>query len=172
MKGIIFVDVGKCLGCRTCEIECAVAHSQSKNLFEAINEVPSSQPRVSVSEVEGLSVPIQCRHCEAAPCVAICPTGAISKRGLEGPVTIDEKLCVGCRSCLAVCPYGIPQVKRGGKLVTKCDLCFERLELGQEPACVAGCPTGALQYRIISEIGQEIRKEVLSRFTFESGTSE
>jgi len=116
--------------------------------------------------MESLAVPIQCRHCEAAPCAVICPTGAISKRGFDGPVVINEKLCIGCRSCILVCPYGVPQSRGDGRVITKCDLCFERLERGEEPACVSGCPTGALKYRRGSQISREIEKKTTDRFAF------
>ena len=95
MKYVIFFDPAKCLGCRSCEVACAVAHSVSKNLTEAIEEFPVPQQRVRVDDLAGSPVPILCKHCEAAPCVQVCPTDAIKKHS-NGPVVVDPELCVGC----------------------------------------------------------------------------
>jgi len=148
----IYVDVDKCLACRSCEIACAVAHSNSKELLKALGETPLPKYRVSLEDVEGFSVPLQCRHCEAAPCVQVCPTKAITRNTLEEPVLIARELCVGCSSCVIVCPWGIPGLTKDGKAIIKCDLCIERLKEGEEPACVGACPTGALQFKSIPEI--------------------
>ncbi|GAH38726.1 unnamed protein product, partial [marine sediment metagenome] len=118
MKGIIVVDVEKCLGCKSCEIGCAVEHSVSKDLFKAIEEAPLPQYRVTVEAAGELSVPLQCRHCEDAPCVDICPTKAIEKLGTQEPVLIKEELCIGCKWCILVCPFGIIKLSRDGKIVT------------------------------------------------------
>ena len=160
----IFVDVNKCLACRSCETACAVAHSNSKELFKAIDEIPAPKYRISLEDVGGFSVPLQCRHCEAAPCVQVCPTKAITRKKLEEPVMIDSELCVGCSSCVIVCPWGIPELSKDGKAIIKCDLCIERLREGEDPACVQSCPTGALQFKSIAEVTEKVGKNVLERF--------
>ncbi len=149
MKALIFVDVKKCLGCRSCEIECAVSHSISKELLKAIKEIPSPQHRIRLESLEGFSIPLHCRHCEAAPCIQACPTKAIKRDNIDAPVVIDGNVCVGCSSCVIVCPFGIPRLSKDGKVVIKCDLCMERLASEEEPACVVACPTGALKFKII-----------------------
>lgn len=159
MKGVIVVNVEKCLACKSCETACAVAHSKSKNLFEAIRERPLSQPRITVEQAESFSIPLQCRHCENAPCVTICPTKAIEKMGVEEPVIIKDSSCIGCKWCILVCPFGVLKMGREGKVVIKCDLCVERLEEDQLPACVESCPTQAIQYKSIDEITAEARKK-------------
>lgn len=141
----IFVNPEKCLGCRSCEIACAVEHSNSKDLFGVLKESPSPKYRVHLTEIKGFAVPLQCRHCESAPCVQICPTKALRRRSLEEPVVIDTPFCVGCSFCVVVCPWGIPQLSKDKKVIIKCDLCLERLQNGEEPACVEACPTGALK---------------------------
>jgi len=147
-KGII-VDIEKCLACKSCEIACAVAHSQSKKLEEAIGEMPRPQRRVTVLSAGEFAVPLQCRHCEDAPCIAVCPTGAIHRLEAEGPVLIEQEKCIGCKYCLIVCPFGVIELSGDGKAMIKCDLCFERARAGQEPACVEACPTKAL--KLVSE---------------------
>ncbi|MHC4526307.1 MAG: 4Fe-4S dicluster domain-containing protein [Planctomycetota bacterium] len=145
MTKSIVTDIEKCMACKGCEMACAVVHSKSKVLEEAMAETPRPQRRVTVEPMEGFAVPIQCRHCEEAPCIAVCPTAAIHRHQVNDPVLIDRELCIGCRFCLAVCPFGAIDISADGKAVVKCDLCVERTKAGQEPACVEACPTGALK---------------------------
>ncbi|MCM8814551.1 MAG: 4Fe-4S binding protein [Candidatus Omnitrophica bacterium] len=148
MKGIIVVDPDKCLGCKTCEIECSIYHSSTKDLsFSTLSKNP---PRIKLKQSKNRVVPIQCYHCEAAPCIAACPAKAIIKDGKTSAIIIKSDLCVGCNACVIVCPYGVLELKHG-KGVIKCDLCFMRLEKGQKPACVCGCPTGALKFEVIED---------------------
>jgi carbon-monoxide dehydrogenase iron sulfur subunit len=151
-EGLLFTDLNKCMACHSCEIACAVAHSVSKVLHEAIGEEPRPMPRVSVEAAGDSSVPLQCRHCEDAPCVAICPTNALEKLGPNLPVIVEEERCIGCKFCLMVCPFGVITLRRDGKVALKCDLCVERLAEGEGPACVSACPTGALQFVGVDEI--------------------
>ncbi|MHB1133582.1 MAG: 4Fe-4S dicluster domain-containing protein [Chloroflexota bacterium] len=102
-----------------------------------------------------LSVPRRCMHCDNPACVAICPYSAQSKKP-EGPVLIDEKLCLGGAKCRDVCPWGIPARQAGvglylnmapyagGGVMYKCDLCYDRIQAGGVPACIAACPRKAL----------------------------
>jgi len=143
MKGVIIVDVKKCVGCKSCEIECAIAHSKSKTLIGAVEE--RSIPRLKVEEISKNPIPIRCAHCEMPVCISVCPSGAIEKTP-EGAIVINQDLCVGWRSCIIACPYGIPEVRSDGKAVIKCDYCFERLKKGEKVACVSACPTGAIKF--------------------------
>lgn len=145
MDKAIVVNIEKCLACKSCEIACAVAHSKAGVLEEAITESPTPQRRVTVEPVEYFSVPLQCRHCEDAPCITVCPTAAIHRPSADSPVLIAQDRCIGCRFCLMVCPFGVINISRDGKAVVKCDLCIERTKAGQEPACVEACPTKALK---------------------------
>ena len=154
----IIINIEKCLACKSCEIACAVAHSESRVLEEAITEWPKPQRRVTVEATGEFGVPMQCRHCEDAPCITVCPTQAIYRQQAEGPVLINPDLCIGCKFCLVVCPFGVIDVSRDGKAVTKCDLCIVRTEAGQQPACVESCPTGALQFCELTEILIERRR--------------
>ena len=162
MPRVITVDVRKCMGCHSCEIACAIAHSEAKTLFEAIGERPLPQPRVSVLAVGEAAIPLQCRHCEDAPCVEICPTGALQKPDSEGPVTIDHELCIGCKSCIIVCPFGVIAMSADGKTIVKCDMCIERLERDEQPACVEACPTGAMQLVSVDELTAAARGRTAS----------
>jgi len=152
VKRMIVLNVEKCLGCKSCEIACAVAHSVSKDLYRAIRETPSPKARVSVELAVGVPVPVQCRHCEDAPCMSVCPTGAVHRADEDSPVVIDQDRCIGCKMCIQVCPFGVIALSADGKGVLKCDLCVERLGQGQEPACVCACPTGALRFADMEEV--------------------
>jgi len=151
-RGIIVVNPEKCVACRTCEIQCAVAHSKSKKLEEAICEVQISAPRINVGSVLEAAIPLQCRHCEDAPCVEACPTKAIDRPDKESPVLINSDKCVGCKMCILVCPFGVINMNKKGKAILKCDLCFERLEKGEKPACVSGCPTHAIEFKEVTKV--------------------
>ncbi len=165
MKGVIFIDPKKCLACRTCELECGVAHSKSKDMVKAICEEPLPQARVKVESAGDMAVPLQCRHCEDAPCVNICPTKATVKSEPDGPVLIKDKLCIGCKWCVLVCPFGVIRMARqGSAAVTKCDLCFERLNKNEIPACAKACPTKAIQFKSIEEINKQKKKDYLVQF--------
>ncbi len=158
-EGLLFTDVTRCMACHSCEIACAVAHSASKVLEEAIHEEPRPVPRVSVEASGEACVPLQCRHCEDAPCVAICPTKALEKLGPNLPVILKEKQCIGCKFCVIVCPFGVITLRRDGKVALKCDLCVERLAEGEDPACVSACPTGALALRKVEDFVRDRRRE-------------
>jgi carbon-monoxide dehydrogenase iron sulfur subunit len=170
MDKMIVVNIDKCLACKSCEIACAVAHSKSKELQEAVAESPRPQRMLSVEAAGEYGVPIQCRHCEAAPCIEICPTGAIRRASDEGPVLVDEDLCIGCKLCLLICPFGILKIGGEGRAIIKCDMCLERLEAGEEPECVAACPTGALVCISIDEHTDSKRKKASQHLAKKSGS--
>jgi carbon-monoxide dehydrogenase iron sulfur subunit len=137
----VYVKEEVCIGCHLCEIYCVVQHSKSKNIIKAFKfEKPKPIPRIIVEEKKPVSFAVQCRHCEEAPCVEACLTGAMHKE--DGRVVCDTEKCVGCWTCIMVCPYGVIRrgIVNGKKLVLKCDLCQD-LEI---PACVAHCPNEAL----------------------------
>jgi carbon-monoxide dehydrogenase iron sulfur subunit len=168
MDKVIVVNIEKCLGCKSCELACALVHSKSKVLEEAIAESPKPQRMVTVEAEEEFAVPIQCRHCEAAPCVLICPTGAIHRQSENAPVVVDEDLCIGCKLCMLICPFGILQIGPEGRAILKCDMCLERLEKGQEPACVEACPTGTLKLVSLKELIKTRRTEASKKLVKET----
>ncbi|MGI5875466.1 MAG: 4Fe-4S dicluster domain-containing protein [Dethiobacteria bacterium] len=164
IKGLIVVNVEKCLGCHSCEIACAVEHSRSKQLFSAISEAPLPKSRVAVEHYGSARLPLQCRHCDNAPCIKVCPTKAMLKEAGNGAVLIDHSLCIGCKWCLLVCPFGAVTLDNDEKAVLKCDLCYERTSTGRVPACVYSCPTGALQFTSVEELIKKKRRDFLVDF--------
>ena len=169
MDKILVVHVEKCLACRSCEIECAVAHSASKDLFVAVSERPVPRSRVSVEGVSGLAMPLQCRHCEDAPCITICPTKAIIRADANQPISLESEKCIGCKWCILVCPFGVITLDADSRVAVKCDLCVERLSRGELPACVAACPSGALEFKSVTEVVSEKRKASAQKFLTEIG---
>jgi carbon-monoxide dehydrogenase iron sulfur subunit len=139
---IIATDLKKCVGCHSCELACAVSRSQSKNLVEALQEQNKPATRVRVIAVDSHPIPMQCQHCEDAPCARVCPTKALYRAALDQPVLFNRELCIGCSSCVLVCPFGALRQAPGG-IMAKCNLCWDRLELGLQPSCVEACPTKA-----------------------------
>jgi carbon-monoxide dehydrogenase iron sulfur subunit len=161
MKGMIIIDVDKCNACKSCEIACAVEHSVSKDLRQAIHEDPTPRPRVSVEKGLNFSVPLQCRQCANAPCIALCPTDALYRVDQDSPVLLDEEKCIGCNWCVLACPFGVIRLDDGRKVVLKCDQCFQRVQRGELPACVSACPTGALAFKVLEEVAADRRRAYL-----------
>jgi carbon-monoxide dehydrogenase iron sulfur subunit len=158
MRKVIHVAIEKCVGCKSCELACAVAHSRSKDLWLAVAERPLPQQRVRVNVVEEFAVPLHCRHCQDAPCIQVCPTHAMSRSGPDEPVLCKAARCIGCTLCMLVCPFGVLQMSREGTVVVKCDLCFELAQQGQDPACVTACPTKAIRLIDVEELSEEIAR--------------
>ncbi len=132
-----------CLGCRLCEINCLVSHSKSKKIIKAYrNERDKIQPGMRVEDSGAVSFAVQCRHCDDAPCIEACITGAMRRDPKTGAVVCDDERCVGCWSCIMVCPVGAVLRGKARKVASKCDLC-----IGTEtPVCVLNCPNEALIY--------------------------
>lgn len=151
MKQMLVVQVDKCVGCKSCEIACAVEHSVSQSLTAAIQESPAPKARVHVMQGDAFAAPLQCRQCEDAACIAVCPTRALQKN-TEGPVTLEQDLCIGCMWCVEACPFGVITVDSSGSAVVKCDQCYERAARGMMPACVEACPTRAIEQRELKDI--------------------
>lgn len=137
-----------CIGCRLCEVHCAVQHSRSKNILKAYKrEGTRPLPRLHVEESGAVSFALQCRHCDEPLCVYSCLTGAMHRDETTGLVVHDAERCIGCWTCMLFCPNGAIAKDTGkGKVVAKCDFC-PGLET---PACVANCPNEAL---VLEEVG-------------------
>lgn len=131
-----------CMGCHLCEVWCAVAHSESKDIIRAFKKETTPLARLFIEEDRPISFALQCRHCEEAPCVAACISGAMAKDPATGLVSHDRDRCVGCWSCIMICPYGAIRQDTEGHVASKCDLCAGEAE----PACVANCPNEALTW--------------------------
>jgi carbon-monoxide dehydrogenase iron sulfur subunit len=99
-------------------------------------------PRIRVEGDDKISFAVSCRHCEEPLCVKSCITGAMSVR--DGVIHVDKDKCVGCYTCILVCPYGAVMPAPDGGVVQKCELCTDNAS--GEPACVKGCPNRAIVF--------------------------
>jgi anaerobic carbon-monoxide dehydrogenase iron sulfur subunit len=154
----ILVRLDRCVGCHSCELACAVAHSDSGILYDAITQDRRPQRRIFVEAAVGIKAPMLCRHCEDAPCARACPSGALSFERASGVVRYQSLRCLGCFLCVLACPMGMIQQDQDLKHIVKCDRCAH-LEL---PACVSACPTRALRWQTTSEF-TAIRRHEISR---------
>ncbi len=138
----IYAKSDVCIGCHLCEVYCRLAHSTVKNLVKTYNQHKELLPAIRVEENRPVSFALQCRHCDEPLCVFSCLSGALKKETETGIVTVDSEKCIGCWTCLLVCPVTAPKRDAGRGKILKCDLCQ-----GKEiPYCVAHCPNEALVY--------------------------
>ena len=134
------LDQSRCIGCHACTTAC-----------KSENDVPLSVSRTYVKSVDvGLFPEVRrnfqvtrCNQCEDAPCVAACPTSAMFQRG-DGIVDFDKSACIGCKACIASCPYDAIFINPEDHSAEKCNFCAHRLDMGLEPACVVVCPVEAI----------------------------
>lgn len=135
------MDVERCIDCRACLVACSVE-----------NDVPMNHTRIWVHDqgVEGkfphlkhIFIPYNCMHCTNPPCTEVCVSGATYKNEENGLVLVDTDACIGCGYCVEACPYDARYPNRVRGVVDKCNACIQRVEIGQEPACVATCIGGS-----------------------------
>ena len=141
----VYVNEEWCLGCRLCEYNCAYANSGLKDMVAALKD-KKIFPRIRVEGEDRITFAVSCRHCTDPICVKSCIAGAISNR--DGVVRIDRNKCVGCLTCVLVCPYGALAPGEDG-VMQKCELCLDNA--CGAPACVTGCPNRAIVYEERSE---------------------
>jgi Fe-S-cluster-containing dehydrogenase component/Ni/Fe-hydrogenase subunit HybB-like protein len=135
------IDQSRCIGCHACTVAC-----------KSENEVPVGSFRTWVKYTEKGEFPsvrrsfsvMRCNQCTDAPCVTICPTGALEKRLADGIVDLDKDACIGCKSCMQGCPYDALYINEEHGTAEKCHFCAHRTELGLAPACAVVCPTEAI----------------------------
>lgn len=138
----IYVNEKWCLGCKLCEYNCAFANTNMADMAEALKGVVIN-PRIKIEQKDDVSFAVSCRHCEDPLCVKSCITGALSIK--DGVICVDKSRCVGCYTCIMACPFGSISISPDeGGVIQKCELCLSNT--CGEPACVKGCPNGAIVY--------------------------
>jgi Fe-S-cluster-containing hydrogenase component 2 len=152
MAKALYIDHEKCTGCRLCELVCAVKHDGMSNPARA-------RIKVMKWEQEGIYVPISCQQCQDAPCMNICPAKAISRDLELSRVTVDYDKCIGCRFCVAVCPFGAMSFNVIDRKVFKCDLC------DGDPQCVRFCDRKAVDFVSPDEVSVDKRRTAAERLS-------
>lgn len=204
LQGVLFgygLDLSRCIGCRRCEYACVKENNQSRDPqshwirvlemekgkgidLERGNHYYEGE---TVPHPDSFYVPVACQHCEHSPCSRVCPVGATWKEP-DGIVVVDYDWCVGCRSCMAACPYGArhfnwtkpsipaeelnPQMHvlgnrpRSSGVVDKCTFCIQRTREGRYPACLEICPVGARKFGNLLDPESEISRIVKEKRVF------
>jgi Fe-S-cluster-containing dehydrogenase component len=204
LAGVVYgyaLDLSRCIGCRTCVYACVKENNQSREPqihwirvlemkkekgidFEGAN--PYYDP-ATVPDPDHFYLPVACQQCRNPPCVSVCPVGATWQEP-DGIVAIDYDWCIGCRCCMAACPYGArhfnwgePHVPaeqvntnmhvlgnrpRPRGVVEKCTFCIQRVRTGRYPACVEACPVGARKFGNLLDPESEISKILRSKRVF------
>ena len=207
MDGVVYgygLDISRCIGCRRCVYACVDENNQSRDpqihwirVLELEREaairgidLEHGDPYYDHEKVpaEGkFYLPVACMHCEDSPCTAVCPTGATWQEP-DGIVVIDYDWCIGCRYCIAACPYGarhfnwgeptVPAEEinpnmhllgnrpRARGVVEKCSFCIQRVRDGRYPACLEACPVGARKFGNLLDPDSEIRYLLKVKRTF------
>lgn len=147
----IILDLDLCCGCRSCEAACRVAFK--------------GESRIRHGDIENTAyLPLACKHCKEALCLASCPVNAITRDEKTGLVTRSSFICIGCRSCAFACPFGVIDAPLVRHISQKCNLCEDREE---GPRCVSACSSGALQFLEEDEIKKmEIGVRMVSKDSF------
>lgn len=200
MKLAMVIDLSRCLGCWSCAVGCKLENNEpigiwwNRILTNGGKELDT--PSGGFPNIKMTYLPINCQHCDNAPCVRVCPVAALRKRD-DGIVFLDWERCIGCRYCLIACPYGIPafnwhppiqapdnsQIKIGAVEVPvrptgvaeKCTFCFHRVDKGNlTPKCIEVCPAGARFFGDLedpnSTVSQLIQTKPTTRLREEIGT--
>ena len=150
MDKALVINHEKCTGCRLCELVCAVKH-------DGISNPTRSRIRVMKWEMEGLYIPMSCHQCEDAPCMNGCPVGAISRNEELNRVEVDYDICIGCRTCVSVCPFGAMTYNAVDRKVIKCDLC------DGDPQCARFCEVQAIEYVSAADVSIDIKRNAALR---------
>ncbi len=154
-----YIELDRCVNCHGCEIACKRENNVDLGpRWRRVIDIWGGEfPNVTRTFVS-----LACMHCAKPACMAVCPTGAISKRVEDGIVVVDRDKCIGCHYCFFACPFGIPQYGDDGTM-QKCELCLGRLEQGKKPACVATCITGALHAGTMEELSKLAAEKVAQK---------
>ena len=176
----LVIDLDTCVGCQACVTACKGWNDQGDGLSDQdpygadpsgtfLNRVHSYQVTVPDAPPQIVNFPRSCLHCEDAPCVTVCPTGASYKRAEDGIVLVNPDTCIGCGLCAWACPYGAREMDADQGVMKKCTLCVDRIynetlpEADREPACVRTCPTNARHFGDFADPDSAVSKLVAER---------
>lgn len=177
----LVIDLDTCVGCHACAVNCKEWNAGGYHAPLTDTAPYEAEPdgvwfnRIHAFDVASedasrtVYFPRSCLHCDDAPCVTVCPTGASYKRTEDGIVLVDEDMCIGCKLCSWACPYGAREFDREVGVMKKCTLCVDRIyndnldPVDQIPACVATCPVSARHFGDLGDPESDVSKLVASR---------
>jgi formate dehydrogenase iron-sulfur subunit len=173
-----FTDTTVCIGCKACEVACHQWNAlPARDDGQVTLSGQSYDNTVSLSDVDWRHVKFieqigpdrsggrwlmmsdVCKHCVNAPCLEVCPTGAIMRTEFD-TVYIQEPACNGCRDCITACPFGVIHVSASKHIAQKCTFCYDRLQNDLVPACAKACPTASIQFGPIEELRRRAAERV------------
>jgi formate dehydrogenase iron-sulfur subunit len=174
-----FTDTSVCIGCKACEVACkewnglpdgpvnltgmsydnTVALGASSWRHVAFIEQPVRRAAGEAGNADGMRWLMSsdvCKHCTHAACLDVCPTGALVRTEF-GTVVVQQDICNGCGYCVPACPYGVIDIREEDGRAFKCTMCYDRLQVGLEPACAKTCPTQSIQFGELDELRDRAR---------------
>ncbi len=182
----LVIDLDTCVGCHACVVNCKEwntggygAPLGDKDAYGAepvgawLNRIHTFEVQPDNAPASIVHFPKSCLHCEDAPCVTVCPTGASYKRVKDGIVLVDEDKCMGCGLCAWSCPYGAREMDPVANVMKKCTLCVDRIynenlpEIDRTPACVRTCPAKARHFGDLGDPNSDVSKLVAERGGFD-----
>ena len=176
-----FTDITVCIGCKACQVAChqwndlpawedrpdgrmslpvlsGDSYDNTRSLsavnWRHVKFIEQFSPDASRSEAAWLMMSDVCKHCVHAPCLEVCPTGAIVRTEFD-TVYIQEPVCNGCRDCVAACPFGVIYMSETRGIAQKCTFCYDRLKQGLPPACAQSCPTESIRFGPLHQLQQQ-----------------
>jgi Fe-S-cluster-containing dehydrogenase component len=179
------IDLSRCVGCHACAMACKAEHGTPSGVWwgKVLTRETGKYPSARI-----IFWPVLCMHCQNAPCVEVCPTGASYKRA-DGIVAVDYDKCMGCGYCRIACPYDarsfvekiepyFPEFgltpyedlmyqKHQEGVAEKCNFCLDRVAQGEEPACVTTCPALARYFGDLDDPNSEVSKLISRRHGFQ-----
>ncbi|PLP97426.1 formate dehydrogenase subunit beta [Cupriavidus pauculus] len=168
------IDVSICIGCKACQVACSEWNDlrdevgTNVGVYDNPRDLsPKTWTLMRFDEYENESGRLEwlirkdgCMHCEDPGCLKACPSPGAIIQYANGIVDFQSEHCIGCGYCVAGCPFDVPRISEEDNRAYKCTLCSDRVAVGQEPACVKSCPTGAISFGTKEEMTEQASKRV------------
>ena len=175
-----YTDTTVCIGCKACQVACHQWNNLPAKRLELnvlsgnsydntvglsdvnwrhVKFIEQFSPDAQRSQAAWLMMSDVCKHCVHAPCLEVCPTGAIVRTEFD-TVYIQEPACNGCRDCIGACPFGVIHMSERTNTAQKCTFCYDRLKEGRAPACAQACPTESIKYGPLTKLKKDAQRRL------------